>query len=211
MGNPRYENDGPDGPGFGLTLHEDKLEEPRRWQRPRRVFVNSMSDLFHADVPASFVERVFRTMADCPRHEFQVLTKRPKRMRQVVSKLPPELVKLPNVWLGVSIENDEYAWRADSLRETPATVRFLSLEPLLGPLPSLSLDGIDWVIAGGESGKGHRPMAPEWVRDIRDRCLEAGVTFFFKQWGGATPKANGRTLDERTWDEFPYSMEAANT
>jgi protein gp37 len=203
MGNPRYQRDGPDGPGFGLTLHEDKIIEPLRWRSPRRVFVNSMSDLFHADVPARFIASVFKTMSNCPQHQFQVLTKRPKRMRRIVSDLPDDLRSLPNVWLGVSIENDDYSWRADHLRLTPAAIRFLSLEPLLGPLPSLDLKAIDWAIVGGESGSGHRPLDPSWVRAIRDHCANAGVALFFKQWGGQTPKAGGRDLDGRTWDEMP--------
>jgi protein gp37 len=203
MGNPRYQTDGPDGPGFGLALHPDKIDEPKHWREPRRVFVNSMSDLFHVEVPAEFIARVFRTMAETPRHQFQVLTKRPKRMKQIVSALPAQLRELANVWLGVSIENDEYTWRADYLRMTPAAVRFLSLEPLLGPLPSLNLSSIDWAIVGGESGPNHRPMDPGWVRGIRDRCATNGVAFFFKQWGGRTPKAGGREIDERTWNEMP--------
>jgi protein gp37 len=211
MRNPRYQNDGPDGPGFGLTLHPDKVDEPKRWRMPRRVFVNSMSDLFHVDVPARFIARIFSTMAACPQHEFQVLTKRPKRMREVVSALPPQLQALPNVWLGVSIENDDYTWRADHLRETPAAVRFLSLEPLLGPVPSLKLDGIDWAIVGGESGPGHRPVDAAWVRDIQRACARAGVAFFFKQWGGPTPKAGGRELDGRTWDQWPSAGARAST
>jgi protein gp37 len=211
MGNPRYQNDGPDGPGFLLTLHVDKVDEPKRWRAPRRVFVNSMSDLFHVDVPAEFIERVFHTMAETPRHQFQVLTKRPKRMQQIVSAMPARLRELRNVWLGVSIENDDYTWRADHLRLTPAAVRFLSLEPLLGPLPSLNLSGIDWAIVGGESGPHFRPVDPAWVRAIRDRCAVHGVALFFKQWGGRTPKAGGRELDGRTWDEWPRARTAIQT
>ena len=203
MGNPRYQRDGPDGPGFLLTVHEDKIEEPKRWREPRRVFVNSMSDLFHAEVLTSFIVRVFETMAECDRHQFQVLTKRPRRMQQLVSELPATLRKLRNVWLGVSIESEDYTWRADYLRETPAAVRFLSLEPLLGPLPSLDLTGIHWVIVGGESGPEHRPIDGAWVEAIRDRCVAEGVAFFFKQWGGRTPKAGGRELNGRTWSEWP--------
>jgi protein gp37 len=203
MGNPRYQNDGPDGPGFGLTLHPDKLDEPKSWRRPRRVFVNSMSDLFHSDVPDAFVHRVFETMVECPQHNFQILTKRPKRMSKVVSDLPERLQFLPNVWLGVSIENDDYTWRADWLRATPTSVRFLSLEPLLGPLPSLDLNGIGWVIVGGESGPRHRPMQEVWVRALRDMCRRHGAAFFLKQWGGRTPRSGGRHLDGRTWDEMP--------
>jgi protein gp37 len=230
MGQPRYQRDGDprtSGPGFGLTLHEDKLVEPLRWRKPRVVFVNSMSDLFHKDVPEEFIADVFRIMGQAPAHTFQVLTKRPKRMRRVLEHrrwrdlgyspqmgghhhapiIPGEHrdsdVPLPNVWLGTSIESDDYIWRADHLRATPAAVRFISAEPLLGPLPSLDLTGVDWLIVGGESGTGHRPIDPAWVRDLRDRCQEAGTAFFFKQWGGARPKSNGRELDGRPWDEMP--------
>ncbi len=204
MGNPRYQKDGPDGPGFGVTLHPDKIDEPSRWRAPRRVFVNSMSDLFHSEVPDDFIAAVYQSMADNPRHEFQLLTKRPRRMARLV----PELVKRvgftpENVWLGTSIENDGFVWRADYLRETPAAVRFLSLEPLIGPVPSLSIEGLDWIIVGGESGPRARPMDEAWALEVRDRCQEAGVAFFFKQWGGRTPKANGRELQGETWDEYP--------
>jgi len=207
MGSAAYQNDGDprtSGPGFKLTLHPDRLDQPLRWQRPRRIFVNSMSDLFHPDVPADFVADVFSVMREASQHQFQVLTKRPQRMKGLVSAMYAgwdEVVS--NVWLGTSIESDGYAFRARHLAETPAAVRFLSLEPLLGPLPSLDLTGIDWVIVGGESGPNHRPIEAEWVRDIRDRCVAAGVAFFFKQWGGRTPKAGGRTLDDRTWDAMP--------
>lgn len=191
MGSPRYQVDGDprtSGPGFGVTLHEDLLDQPLRWQRPRRIFVNSMSDLFHPDVPSEFIAEVFAVMALAERHTFQVLTKRPQRMAKLLSNdafldevdtarlrrqpLSHHLVDhpRPNVWLGTSIENDNYTWRADYLRATPAAVRFISAEPLLGPLPSLDLTGIDWVIAGGESGSGARPMHPDWVRDLRDAC-----------------------------------------
>lgn len=203
MGSPRYQNDGPSGPGFGLTLHEDKLDEPLRWRKPRRVFVDSMSDLFHGDVPFDFVRRVFGTMAAARQHQFQVLTKRAQRMRAIVSSLPQELQALPNVWLGVSIENEDHIWRADLLRQTPAAVRFLSLEPLLGPLPALDLYGIGWVIVGGESGPNHRPMNPAWVKGIHAQCVQRGIPFFFKQWGGRTPAAGGRTLLGREFSEFP--------
>lgn len=202
MGNPKYQNDGhprTSGPGFGLTLHWDALGLPYRWRTPRTVFVNSMSDLFHARVPREFVMRVFQVMADTPRHTYQVLTKRSRRLRRIAPELPwPE-----NVWMGVSIESRGQVDRLEDLRAVPATVRFLSCEPLLGPLGPLDLTGIDWVIAGGESGPGHRPMDPRWVRELRDQCLEQGVAFFFKQWGGRTPKAGGRELDGRTWDEMP--------
>lgn len=193
-----------------VRMLPERLDVPMRWRKPRRVFVDSMSDLFFQDVPVDFVERVWATMARCPQHTFQILTKRPKRMRAVLAgqtrweverhlgRYEPDVPWLtepdsdgkgwlPNVWLGTSIENDAYAWRADHLRATPAAVRFLSLEPLLGPLPSLDLTGIDWVIGGGESGPGARPMQPDWVRDIRDRCEEAHVPFFFKQWGAWLP------------------------
>ena len=203
MGNPRYQKDGPDGPGFGLSLHYDKLTEPLSWRKPRKVFVNSMSDLFHRDVPESFIGRVFETMGACPQHEFQILTKRPRRMAQLLSRLTTVCGVLPNVWLGTSIESDEYTWRADWVRKTPSAIRFLSLEPLLGPLPSLNLEGLDWVIVGGESGPSHRPMDIRWVLDIRDRCLSDGIPFFFKQWGGRTPKAGGRSLQGEVWDTMP--------
>jgi protein gp37 len=203
MGNPRYQKDGPDGPGFGLSLHYDKLTEPLSWRAPRKIFVNSMSDLFHRDVPESFIARVFETMAACPQHQFQILTKRPRRMARLIPQVTKPHGILPNVWLGTSIESDEYTWRADWVRRTPSAIRFLSLEPLLGPLPSLNLEGLDWVIVGGESGSGHRPLDPSWVRDLRNHAASASVAFFFKQWGGRTPKAGGRELDGRTWDEMP--------
>lgn len=202
MGNPRYQRDGgrrTSGPGFAVTLHPDVLELPRRWRDGRLIFVNSMSDLFHAEVPDSFVEAVFETMLETPQHTYQILTKRPRRLARMADRLPwPQ-----NVWMGTSIESEDFAWRADYLRKVPAAVRFLSLEPLLGPLDDLVLDAIDWVITGGESGPRSRPCDPRWVRDIRDRCQSAGVAFFHKQWGGRTPKAGGRELDGRTWDEMP--------
>jgi len=255
------------GPAFGVTLHPDVLEQPFRWRRPRRVFVNSMSDLFHEDIPDQFIHDVFNVMHRARQHTFQVLTKRPERMRDfflrhrdtsiVGIQRWDEAMPLPNVWLGVSIENRRYVHRADVLRETLAAVRFISAEPLLGPLvratggctfapdaagectrcwrrwgqhaanscylddeawaprpDELDLHGIDWLIVGGESGSRHRPMREEWVRDLRDACLanplggyltgpEGRTAFFFKQWGGRTPKAGGRELDGRTWDEMP--------
>ena len=207
MGNPRYQVDGADGEGFGLTLHWDKLEEPRHWRRPRRVFVNSMSDLFHPGVPEAFLIRVFAVMAECQHHRFQVLTKRPARMAKIVPKLVDRIGCMPpNVWLGTSVESVEHLGRVAWLRATPSAVRFLSLEPLLGPLPGIDLRGMDWVIVGGESGPRHRPIEPGWVRDIRDQCHVANVAFFFKQWGGRTPKAGGRLLDGRTWDQFPFEI-----
>ena len=186
MGNPKYQNDGSartSGPGFGLTLHRDQLDLPRRWARPRVVFVNSMSDLFHKDVPLGFIRDVFAVMADTPRHTYQVLTKRSKRLAQIADRLEWS----PNIWMGVSVETDRYAFRVDHLREVDATVRFISAEPLLGPVPSLNLSGIHWVIAGGESGKAARPMHPTWARGLRDACQDGGVAFFFKQWGTWAP------------------------
>jgi protein gp37 len=165
------------------------------------------NDLFHARVDAGFVAEVWTVMAQTPQHTYQVLTKRPERLARVLAAvreaMEPDVWPLPNVWLGTSVESDSYVRRADHLRAAPAQIRFLSLEPLLGPLPSLSLAGIDWVIVGGESGRGHRPVDGYWVRDLRDRALKEGVAFFFKQWGGSTPKAGGRQLDGRTWDEMP--------
>lgn len=255
MGQARYQRDGDpktSGPGFGLTLHPDKLDEPLRWRKPRMVFVNSMSDLFHEEIPDEYIAQVFAVMACAPQHTFQVLTKRPERMRDLLKswrfcKLTMQAIhdvarkvgisnafiiaeivnesfaELPNVWLGTSIENRRFVGRADVLRETPAAVRFVSAEPLLGPLvheegcldddgrsfwfdgysgPELDLAGIDWLIVGGESGPQHRHIDPEWVRDLRDAC-GADTAFFFKQWGGRTPKSGGRELDGRTWDEMP--------
>jgi protein gp37 len=187
MGQEKYQNDGDSrtsGPGFKLTVHPDTLDLPLRWRKPRRVFVNSMSDLFHRDVPSHFIGSVFRTMARCPQHTFQILTKRPDRMAAWLANNEITVPTLPNVWLGTSIESDRYTFRADRLRNTPAAVRFLSLEPLLGPLPSLNLTGIDWAIVGAESGRGARRMDLGWVRDIRDRCAEQGVALFVKQLSG---------------------------
>lgn len=185
--------------GFTVTLHEPLLQEPLRWRRPRVVFVNSMSDLFHESVPTSFIEAVFDVMRRTPRHTYQVLTKRSKR----AAALGPQLPWPSNVWLGVSIESNRWMNRLDDLKSTAACTKFLSLEPLLGPLPDLDLSGIDWVIAGGESGPGARPMCADWIRDIRDNCSASGVPFFFKQWGGVFKKRTGRLLDGRTWDELP--------
>ena len=191
MGQAKYQNDGDprtSGPGFGLTIHPDTFRVPFGWRKPRRVFVNSMSDLFHPGVSDGVIRRVWEVMEATPQHTYQVLTKRSKRLPGLFRNLDgtPPIDVAPNVWLGTSIESDRYAFRADHLRATPAAVRFLSLEPLLGPLPSLDLTGIDWVIVGGESGPGARPMHPDWVRNIRDRCVDAGVAFFFKQWGNWT-------------------------
>ncbi|SEO93273.1 DUF5131 family protein [Actinacidiphila rubida] len=202
MGQAKYQNDGDprtSGPGFGLTVHPDALSIPYGWRSPRTVFVNSMSDLFHARVPLDFVRQVFQVMADTPQHTYQVLTKRARRLRQVAHRLDWPA----NVWMGVSVENDKELARVDDLRQVPAAVRFLSCEPLLGPLDSLDVTNIDWVIAGGESGPRFRAVQPDWVTGIRDVCADAGVAFFFKQWGGRTPKALGRELEGRTWDQMP--------
>lgn len=202
MGSAKYQTDGDprtSGPGFGVALHESALPQPYRWRSPRIVFVNSMSDLFHAKVPLAFVRDVFKVITDTPQHTYQLLTKRATRAR----KLADSLDWPPNLWLGVSVEDSERLDRVDELRRVPSAVRFLSCEPLLGPLPELDLDGIGWVITGGESGPAARPIDPAWVREIRDKCVAAGVPFFHKQWGGRTPKAGGRELDGRTWDEMP--------
>lgn len=208
MGQPRYQRDGDprtSGPGFGLTLHPDSLTLPLSWRRPRRVFVNSMSDLFHAQVPVPFLRQVFEVMAATPQHTYQVLTKRARRLRRLAGTLDWP----PNVWMGVSIEDMQVVDRVDDLRAVPAAVRFLSCEPLLGPLPDMDLNGIGWVIAGGESGPNARPMESAWVEDLRDQCAVAGVAFFFKQWGGRTPKAGGRELGGRTWDQMPAAYATA--
>lgn len=202
MGVARYQSDGDprtSGPGFGVQTHPEALNVPLRWKQPRLIFVNSMSDLFHARVPTPFIRKVFEVMASTPRHTYQVLTKRPLRAARLAVGLPwPE-----NVWMGVTVENEDAAWRADALRRVPAAVRFVSAEPLLSPLETLNLAGIDWLIAGGESGHGFREVDEAWVRGLRDRCTESGTAFFFKQWGGPRPKSNGRVLEGRTWDEMP--------
>lgn len=202
MGQAKYANDGDprtSGPGFKLTVHPDALDIPRRWRTGTTVFVNSMSDLFHKDVPIGFIRDVFDVMNECPQHQFQVLTKRSKRLARIAD----QLTWTPNIWMGVSIESDAYTFRADHVRDVDAAVRFLSVEPMLGPVPSLSLDDIGWVIVGGESGPCARPIERQWVRDVRDRCKTAKVPFFFKQWGGRTPKAGGRRLDGREWNQMP--------
>jgi len=193
----------------GLILHEDRIEQPARWRDPRLVFVNSLSDLFHEEIPDGFRRRVFDAMADTPRHTYQVLTKRPEEARsflEAYSAADP----LPNVWLGVSVESSRYTWRADVLRETPAAVRFISAEPLLGSLFTtsrtmvpLELNKIDWLIAGGESGPAYRTVSLKWLRELRDACERESVAFFFKQWGGKTAKSGGRELDERLHDDMP--------
>lgn len=246
MGSPGYQRDGDrrsSGPGFAVTLHPDRLDQPLRWTKPRMVFVNSMSDLFHEEIPDSYIAEVFGVMAAVGRHTFQVLTKRPERMQRVLnsedfwetvdalcrsrgstSPVRRSTLALPNVWLGVSIENRRFVERAELLRNTPAAVRFISAEPLLGPLvnpcpvchggggcsfcdsaPGLDFAGIDWLIVGGESGPRHRPIKEEWVVELLDACGAPGspVAFFFKQWGGPRPTSGGRELDGRTWDEMP--------
>lgn len=193
MGQGNYRN------GFEVTLQPQMLQHPLRWRQPRRVFVNSMSDLFHEEVPASYIGRVFGVMERAHWHQFQVLTKRSERLLELNGVLP----WLPHIWMGVSVESEDYLFRVDHLRKTGAAIKFLSVEPLLGPLHNLRLHGIDWVIAGGESGPHARPMDPAWVHELRDRCLASGVPFFFKQWGGVFKSRTGRILDGREWDEMP--------
>jgi protein gp37 len=193
MGQAKYRN------GFRLTLHEDSLEDPLKWTKPQMIFVNSMSDLFHKDVPLEFIQAVFDVIRRAHWHTFQVLTKRAERL----SELDPLLTWPDNLWMGVSVENQDYTFRIDHLRQTHAKTKFLSLEPLLGAIPHMNLAGINWVIVGGESGPGARPIQPEWVTDIRDQCLAAKVPFFFKQWGGVNKKKTGRELEGRTWDDLP--------
>jgi protein gp37 len=208
MGQPKYQRDGDprtSGPGFGISMHRETLSEPLRWKKPRLVFVNSMSDLFHPSVEERFIEEVFGVMRATPQHTYQVLTKRPQRMAEFLAarrEAPPE-----NVWLGTSIESDRYSWRADYLRRVPASVRFLSLEPLLGPLPSLEFDGIHWVIVGGESGHGARPLELTWVRDLRDRCAETSAAFFVKQLGTvwSVEQQLGRSHGG-DWTEWPDDL-----
>ena len=207
MGNQRYQVDGDpglSGPGFGLTLHYDLLDRPRSWRKPRLIFVNSMSDLFHPQVPLDFIQKVFAVMADTPQHTYQVLTKRSKRLVSVARDLDWP----PNVWMGVTVETSRYAFRIDHLRSVDAAVRFISAEPLLEALPGLNLSDIDWLIAGGESGPGARQIEEEWALDLRDQCADADVAFFFKQWGGRTPKAKGRELKGRFHNEMPPSAGA---
>lgn len=196
MGQRNYSN------GFALTLQPHMLDRPLSWRRPQTIFVNSMSDLFHEEVPLDFIRRVFDVMERAHWHHFQVLTKRAERL----CELAPQLPWPPNVWMGVSVETAKYTPRIDHLRAAPAATRFLSLEPLLGPLPGLDLRDIDWVIVGGESGRGARPVSEAWVRDIRDQCARADVAFFFKQWGGTNKKKAGRILDGRTWDAMPATV-----
>ena len=196
MGQSNYRN------GFKLTLQPHMLELPLRWKKPQTIFVNSMSDLFHKDVPLEYVQGVFDVMKRAHWHRFQVLTKRADRLEQ----LSPLLEWTPNIWMGVSVESQKYISRIDHLRRTGAKTKFLSLEPLIGPLKDLDLKGIDWAIVGGESGFGARPMPIHWVTSIREQCVDAGVAFFFKQWGGVQKKKHGRVLEGRTWDEMPGSV-----
>ena len=193
MGQPNYAN------GFTLTTHEHVIETPLKWSKPQMIFVCSMSDLFHKSVPFVFIEKVFDVMRRAEHHRFQVLTKRSKRMMDMSRHLPwPD-----NIWLGVSVENDDYLHRIDHLRNTDAAVKFISFEPLIGPVHELNLHGIDWAIVGGESGPGARPMDESWVMTIRDRCTHDGIPFFFKQWGGVNKKKTGRLLEGEVWDEMP--------
>ena len=193
MGSANYEN------GFKLTLHEHVLELPLSWKKPQTIFVNSMSDLFHKNVPFEFIQKMFGVMNKAYWHRFQILTKRSERLFE----LDPLLTWTDNIWMGVSVENENYTYRIDHLRYTHAKVKFLSIEPLIGPIEKLNLKNIDWVIVGGESGPGARPMKEEWVIKIRDECRKAKVPFFFKQWGGVNKKKNGRVLKGRTWEEMP--------
>jgi len=204
MGTPQYQKDGDprtSGPGFAVTTHPSALTQPYSWSGSRMVFVNSMSDLFHARVPITFIQSVFRVIEKTPQHTYQVLTKRPIRAVKLATQLPwPS-----NLWMGVSVEDMSVAHRVDDLRKLPANVKFLSCEPLLGNLDNLNLSGIGWVIAGGESGPGYRPLNITWARSIRDACIRFNVPFFFKQWGGIRPKSLGRELDGALWDQFPVA------
>jgi len=195
MGITTYRN------GFRLTLHEHLIDVPLSWKKPRMIFVNSMSDLFHKDVPEYFILKVFKTMNQARQHVFQVLTKRSEKLQ----RLAPKLTWTPNIWMGVSVENSDYTFRIEHLRNTPAVVKFLSLEPLLGPIPNLNLRGIDWVIVGGESGPRARVMRKEWVIEIRNQCIDQSVPFFFKQWGGVNKKKTGRKLEGKIWSQMPAS------
>lgn len=200
MGVENYQN------GFRVTLHHDLIRKPLEWQKPRVIFVNSMSDLFHEDVPFDFLEKIFITMKKAHWHRFQILTKRETRLAEVAHRLNwPD-----NVWMGVSVESDKYVFRIDKLRQVPARIKFLSIEPLLGPIPKLDLRDIQWVIVGGESGPGARPMKKDWVLQIRDQCVSNGVPFFFKQWGGVNKKKAGRLLEGKIWDQMPDEMLAWN-
>lgn len=197
MGQPNYEN------GFKLTLQPHMLLRPLEWKKPRLIFVNSMSDLFHKDVPFSYIHQIFDVMQQANWHQFQILTKRSKRLAELSSQIAwPD-----NVWMGVSVENQNYAYRIDNLRNTGAKIKFLSMEPLIGPVINMNLENIDWVIVGGESGPRARPIQKNWVINIKDQCKQSNVPFFFKQWGGVHKKKNGRTLEGRTWDELPNGID----
>ncbi len=198
MGQPNYAS------GFKLKLHEHAVELPLRWKRPQTIFVNSMSDLFLKGIPEEFIMRIFDVMNQAHWHTFQVLTKRADRLLEMNDRLP----WTTNIWMGVTVENKDYVHRIDDLRKSGSFIKFLSIEPLLGPLPKLNLEGIDWVIVGGESGPGARPVGQRWVLDIRDQCNRARVPFFFKQWGGTRKKKAGRLLEGKTWDEMPEIVEA---
>lgn len=193
MGNPSYLN------GFEVTCHDRMLDVPLGWKKSRNIFVNSMSDLFHENVPFEFIQKVFSTMLNADWHIYQVLTKRSRRLKEISKHLK----WTKNIWMGVSVENNDVTERIDELRDMPALTKFLSIEPLIGPLPEMNLEGIDWVIVGGESGPGARPIELNWVLDIKEQCQSANIPFFFKQWGGVNKKKNGRELEGRTWDEMP--------
>jgi len=193
MGQPNYKN------GFKVTLQPHMLNRPLEWKKPRMIFANSMSDLFHKDIPLDYIQKVFSVMCEAEQHIFQVLTKRSHRLKKLVRYLPcPE-----NVWMGVTVENEDYIYRIENLCRTDARIKFISFEPLLSSIPNFDIDEINWIIVGGESGPGARPMEKEWVIDIRDRCIQADVPFFFKQWGGTNKKKAGRILNGRTWDQMP--------
>lgn len=193
MGNARYSN------GFQVTLHPDLLDQPLRWKKPSMIFVNSMGDMFHESIPLEYIQRVFATMTRASHHIFQVLTKRSSRMLE----LSPSLPWAPNIWLGVTVESGKYLYRVENLKETPAQTKFLSIEPMIGPVEGLILDGIDWVIVGGESGHHARLIEKEWAIAVRDTCTASDVPFFFKQWGGTNKKKAGKILDGKIWDQFP--------
>lgn len=199
MGIEKYQN------GFDIKIHEEELKKPYSWKKPRVVFVNSMSDLFHPDVPVDFIQKVFKVMKENPQHVFQLLTKRPEILKYYDSE--GWLDWSHNIWMGISVEDERVMDRIDLLRDTNARVKFLSCEPLIGPLPNMNLEKIDWVIVGGESGRKPRPMDTDWVTDIKDQCKKSGVAFFFKQWGGTNKKKTGRELEGRTWDEMPIIVE----
>lgn len=201
MGQPNYAN------GFNVALHEKALTLPLTWKKPQFIFVNSMSDLFHEKVPTDFILKIFDVMRKASWHQFQILTKRPERLLE----LNPTLTWAPNIWMGVSVENSDYTYRAELLARSSAHIKFLSVEPLLGPIPRLPLYGIDWVIVGGESGAGARRMEESWVTDIRDQCLQKRVPFFFKQWGGVNKKKTGSKLEGRFWKEMPASFHSFQT